>query len=100
MHAAEGREAEAAKALASLSGCVISYCWRHLKAGHWADLLARTKEGVAAAAVIMEEQVYPGQSSAPHFKAHFCAQSPGLDNVNIFLLCGMSMKTRSLCASG
>lgn len=57
--ASEESKISAASALAKLATCVVAYCWRELKPEHWADLLVRAKEGVAAVAVIMEEQVRP-----------------------------------------
>lgn len=53
----EDSETSPAAALARLANCVVAYCWLELKAEHWAALLMRAKEGVAAAAVVMEDQV-------------------------------------------
>ncbi len=43
--------------MAELAGCVAAYCWEDLPPADWAALLRRAREGVAAAAVALEDQV-------------------------------------------
>jgi hypothetical protein len=43
--------------VAELAGCVAAYCWEDLPPADWAALLRRAREGVAAAAVALEDQV-------------------------------------------
>ena len=48
--------AEAEALLAQLAGCAVAYCWQELGADQWGGLLRRAREGVASAAVTLEDQ--------------------------------------------
>ena len=64
-------QGEAEEMLAQLALCTVSYCWQGLPAATWSALLRRTIEGVASAAVTMEELVSRSINLPLCMHAHF-----------------------------
>lgn len=59
---------EAESAVADLAACSVAYGWKHMSAAQWDAVLQRSRVGVSAAAVTMEDQaeavVQAGQDAA------------------------------------